>query len=183
MVLQSELSFRMLVRRHGTELCYAPMLPAAAFLASPADGTPAEHPLTGGPSTQASWFTTHAHDRPLIAQIGGSDPEEVLAVALRVQDRCDAVDLNFGCPQRCAELGGYGAFIMERPERARLLVGTLVRRLRVPVTAKMRIFPAVVDTIAFARMLEEVRGTCTRRWAVRSGGELLAVRPVHHAHC
>ena len=95
MVLQSELAFRMLSRRHGTQLCYAPMLPAAAFLACPADGAEPEHPLTGGPNTKASWFTTHPqHDRPLIAQIGGSDASEVLATALWLQERCDAVDLN-----------------------------------------------------------------------------------------
>ena len=116
MVLQSELAFRMLVRRHGAALCYSPMLPAANFLASQADGPGAEHPVTGGPNTQASWFTTHAHDRPLIVQIGGSDPAEVLAAAQLVQERCDAIDLNFGCPQRCAFLGGYGACTLASEE-------------------------------------------------------------------
>jgi tRNA-dihydrouridine synthase len=65
MVLQSELAFRMLVRQHGCSLCYTPMIPVGAFLACAADGV-AEHPLTGGPNTQAVWFTTHSADRPFV---------------------------------------------------------------------------------------------------------------------
>jgi len=155
MVLQSELAFRNLVRRHGCTLCYAPMLPAAAFLASPADGDREQHPDTGGPATQAAWFSTSRHDSPLIAQLGGSDADELVAAALLIQDRCDAVDLNIGCPQRCAALGHYGAFLLDDPERVRAIVLRLVEALSIPVTAKMRILPEIADTIAFAIMLEE----------------------------
>ena len=153
MVLQSELSFRMLVRAHGTTLCYSPMVPVSAFLASAADGV-AEHPLTGGPNTQASWFTTDATDRPLIAQLGGNDAEELCAVGQMLQSHVDAIDINFGCPQRCAEQGGYGAFLMEDAPRVQHIIETLVARLAVPITAKIRIWSDLDRTIDFARMLE-----------------------------
>ena len=153
MVLQSELAFRMLVRKHGVTLCYAPMLPAAAFLAAPSDGND-EQPLTGGPATQAVWFTSHPDDRPLIAQLGGSEPSEMVRAALRVQDRVDGVDVNFGCPQRCAEVGGYGAYLMDDAERARAIIEALVAALDVPVTAKIRLLPSLDATVGFARMLE-----------------------------
>ena len=155
MVLQSELAYRMQVRRYGVDVCYAPMLPVEAFLASSADGQPCENPLTGGPSTRASWFTTAPGDRPLFAQLGGGDPEQMLKAALLVQDSVDAVDVNFGCPQRCACVGGYGAFLLDDPARARAIIETLVRGLRVPVTAKIRILPTLEATLSFARMLEE----------------------------
>lgn len=155
MVLQSELAFRMMVRRHGVGLCYTPMLPVTAFLAAPADGEDCEHPLTGGPCTQAAWFTTVPGEGPTLAQIGGSDPQECLAVAKRVQAFVQGVDVNFGCPQRCAEAGGYGAFLLDHPERARAIIETLVQGLDVPVTAKIRILPTLEATLRFAKMLEE----------------------------
>ena len=147
MVLQSELAFRQLARRHGCELCYSPMLPVAAFLASREAGEP-EHPETGGPQTREAWVTSSRDgtDRPLLVQLGGSDVDELLAAARLVQDRCDGVDLNLGCPQRCAEQGGYGAFLLEHPARVRELVTGLVAALEVPVTCKMRILPKVEDT-------------------------------------
>ena len=159
MVLQSELAFRMLIRRHGTTLCYAPMLPAAAFLSAPTDGSE-QNANTGGPATQAQWFTTCEGDRPLLAQIGGRDPDEVLAAARLVQDSVDGVDVNFGCPQRCAERDGYGAYLMDEPELARQIVARLACHLRVPVTAKMRICARLEETLAFARMLEDAGAAC-----------------------
>ena len=156
MVLQGELAYRLLARRHGCELCYSPMLPASAFLAS-ASATDPENPDTGGPATQDSWFTSLAGalDRPLLVQLGGADLDELVAAARLVQHRCDGIDLNLGCPQRCAEQGGYGAFLLEQPERVRELVAGLVAALEVPVTCKMRILPKVEDTVAFALMLQE----------------------------
>ena len=155
MVLQSELAFRMMIRRHGVGLCYTPMLPVSAFLAAPADGEDCEHPLTGGPCTQAAWFTTVPGEGATLAQIGGSDPQECLAVARRVQAYVQGVDVNFGCPQRCAETGGYGAFLLDHPERAKAIIETLVEGLDVPVTAKIRILPTREATIRFAKMLED----------------------------
>lgn len=156
MVLQSELAFRLLARQHGCTLCYSPMLPATSFLASAA-ATDAEHPDTGGPATQEAWFTTAlgAADRPLIVQLGGSDLDELVAAARLVQHRCDGIDLNLGCPQRCAEQGGYGAFLLEQPERVAALVRGLVAAVEVPVTCKIRILPEVADTVALALMLQE----------------------------
>lgn len=153
MVLQSELSFRMLVRQHGCTLCYTPMIPVAAYLASDTDGGP--NPLTGGPNTQSSWFTTNPLDRPLVAQLGGNDAEALCTVALKLQPFVDAIDLNLGCPQRCAEQGGYGAFLMEDAALVQHLVETLVARLAIPVTVKIRIWADLERTVAFAKMLED----------------------------
>ena len=99
-------------------------------------------------------FTTCAGDRPLMVQFCANEPAILLAAAKLVEDRCDAVDINFGCPQRIARRGNYGAFLMDDLPRVEALVSTLARNLRVPVTCKIRIFPELERTLQYARMIE-----------------------------
>ena len=101
MVDQSERAFRLLVRRHGCDLCYTPMLHADLVVRDAAyrrDHVPDD---------------ACAEDRPLIAQLGGGDPATLAAAAREIAARggCDAIDVNLGCPQACARRGGYGAFL------------------------------------------------------------------------
>lgn len=68
--------------------------------------------------------------------------------------QCDGVDINLGCPQRIAKRGNYGAFLMDDLPRVEALVRSLAGGLAVPVTCKIRLFPDLAKTIAYARMLE-----------------------------
>jgi hypothetical protein len=55
-------------------------------------------------------------------QLAGSDPVELLAAARLVEDCADGIDLNLGCPQKCAEQGGYGAYLLREPDRVVAIV-------------------------------------------------------------
>ena len=103
---------------------------------------------------RATQFTTDPHDRPLIVQFCGDNPETILKAAKFVEDQCDAVDLNLGCPQHIARRGHYGSFLQDEWDLIASIVKTLHENLKVPVTCKIRIFSDVEKTVRYAKMIE-----------------------------
>lgn len=153
MVSGSELPWRILSRKFGADLCYSPMINSRSMV---------ENLRAKGKTAKArvqDWFDAqtgeegHGEDSQLIVQIAGNDPETVLIAAQKVQDHCLAVDLNLGCPQHIAKRGFYGSFLQENWCLIFRIINTLHRNLKVPVTAKMRVFPDVERTVAYAKML------------------------------
>ena len=140
MVGQSELAFRMMVRKYGAQLCYTPMIDAEIFV----NNLEYQHEL----------FTTVAYDRPLIAQFAANDPNILLTAAKKIADQCDFIDINLGCPQAVARRHNYGAWLMEDPYTIYKLINTLTSNLKIPVSCKIRIFESIENTIKYAKMLE-----------------------------
>ncbi|PWN24512.1 Dus-domain-containing protein [Jaminaea rosea] len=155
MVAASELPWRKLSRRiGGADLCYSPMISSSSFVNSlRAKGKSAQRSVL-------NWFNTatreegHGQDSKLIIQLAGNDPTVLLEAATHLQSHCLGIDLNLGCPQHIAKRGHYGSFLQEDWPLIHSLISTLHTNLTVPVTAKMRVFPSVEHTIAYARMLE-----------------------------
>eukprot|EP00435_Cladocopium_sp_Y103_P026971 s306_g6.t1 len=122
------------------------------------------------------WHQGNKGNRPLVVQFCAKTPEEFLQAALQVQDRCDAVDLNLGCPQSKAMKGGWGGALMEEDQWH--LVYAIVRHaaaapeLRIPVTCKIRIFADDRKTVRFAKMLEVTRALEGLGWTVQRLGTL-----------
>lgn len=140
MVEQSELSFRMLTRKYGATLCYTPMLHSRLTVESK--------------GYLAANFSTCPEDRPLVVQFCANDPELLLQAAMKVQDSCDAVDLNFGCPQGIARKGHYGSFLLEEPELVFALVKKLADNLKIPVFCKIRVLPDREKTFNLVRGIQ-----------------------------
>jgi len=99
-------------------------------------------------------FSTCPEDRPLIAQFCANDPDTLLQSAKRIEEFCDAIDINLGCPQNIAKRGRYGAYLQDEWDLLTRMVSTLHQNLSIPVTCKIRIFPDVNKTIQYAQMLE-----------------------------
>ena len=79
------------------------------------------------PARRDECLTTTSDDRPLLVQFCSSDPQHLLTAARMVEAMgiCDGIDINFGCPQRIAKRGNYGAFLMDDLPRVEALVRTL----------------------------------------------------------
>eukprot|EP00802_Teleaulax_amphioxeia_P015804 Tamp_15904.p1 GENE.Tamp_15904~~Tamp_15904.p1 ORF type:complete len:398 (+),score=71.40 Tamp_15904:111-1196(+) len=145
MVGQSEPAFRMLCRAQGCAVCSTEMIDAAGYARS--ERYRAQYPFA-------------AADRPLIVQLGGSDPSDLATAAALAAAHCDGVELNVGCPQRCARKGGYGAFLMDKRDVLRQAVEAMATAIQEvnPLCAccvKIRCFDDVAQTVSLAQMLVE----------------------------
>ncbi|KMV65883.1 tRNA-dihydrouridine synthase [Encephalitozoon cuniculi EcunIII-L] len=143
MVGNSEEAWRRLSKRHGANIFYTEMVHCDSFLRG------SRNPVKN------RWYTTSEGDRPLVVQICGNSPEVMLEAALIIQDHCDAIDVNFGCPQKVARKGGYGAYLQENWKLTEEIVKVLSSGLNVPVFCKIRVFGSIEKTVEYAKMIEE----------------------------
>ena len=127
MVDQSEPAFRLLCRKYGAQTAYTPMMNS--------------HKFANDPNYREEEFQTVPEDRPLVCHFSSNDPKDFVAAAKLVQDRCDAIDLNLGCPQRTAYLGHFGSYLLEPKDRH--LICSIVReaaeQITVPIFVKIRL--------------------------------------------
>ena len=78
-------------------------------------------------------------ERPIAAQIFGSDPELMADMAVRIEDMgFDIIDINMGCPVPKIVNNGDGSALMKNPELAGRIIRAMSEKLHVPVTVKIR---------------------------------------------
>lgn len=83
---------------------------------------------------------TRPADSPLAVQLFGSVPEEMRDAAQILESlSVQSVDINMGCPVRKVCKVGGGSAMMTELDKTAALVGGMVRAVKIPVTAKMRL--------------------------------------------
>lgn len=95
--------------------------------------------LTREAATSWRRMETHETEVPFIPQIFGGDPGDMATAAAMLAPSADVIDLNFGCPAPKVTNICAGAALMGEPDRLVSMVETIVDRVDVPVTAKMRL--------------------------------------------
>eukprot|EP00727_Mastigamoeba_balamuthi_P004597 m51a1_g14135 putative t-dirnahydrouridine synthase (734) ;mRNA; r:231163-235329 len=140
MVDASHLPFRLLCKRHGADVCYTQMFHSGQFAKEE--------------GFRRKIFATCPADQPLVAQLCGNDPDTMAEAGSYLEGQCACIDVNLGCPQKIARKGAYGAFIADHPDLVRSIVETMTRKLKTPVSCKMRLFDSIEQSIQFALMLQ-----------------------------
>ena len=78
-------------------------------------------------------------ERPVAIQIYGGDPDRMDDAAAIVEDQgVDIVDVNMGCPVRKIVNNGAGSALLKDFGRAARVVEKIRRRVKIPVTVKVR---------------------------------------------
>ena len=141
MVGASELAFRLLCRRYGTELAYTPMMNSELFAVDE--------------EYRKEQFQCTQEDRPIVAHFSGNNAEIMVQAAKHVENRCDAIDLNLGCPQRVAYAGKFGSFLLAEEHRGTVLsiVRALSQNIKIPIFVKIRLLDTVPETIRLCQQL------------------------------
>eukprot|EP01084_Bolivina_argentea_P234747 395187_1 len=143
MVLQSDLPFRMMCRKYKCIVCYTPMIRATEIIYN--------YKKYGNLNKS---FLTHKYDRPLIIQLCSNNSNEIVKAVQIIEslgDICDGIDINLGCPQRCAQIENFGAYL--KPNIVKQMITELVKNVKLPICAKIRILPTFKETIVFTNML------------------------------
>ncbi len=138
-------AFRTVCMEQGAGLCYTEMVSAKA--------------LTYGDKKTATLLTVKENQRPVLAQIFGSEPDVMaegarLALAL---SGADGIDINMGCPMPKITDNGEGSALMRRPELAARVIAAVRRAVSCPLSVKFRAGwdESSVNAVEFARMAEQ----------------------------
>ena len=78
-------------------------------------------------------------ERPISIQIFGGDPVKMADAAQIVESLgADIVDVNMGCPVSKIAKHNAGCSLMREPGHAATVIAAMARRVKIPVTVKMR---------------------------------------------
>ncbi len=143
MVGASELPFRLLCRKYGAQTAYTPMMNSHLFATDK--------------KYREEEFQTIEQDRPLVCHFSANDPKDFAAAAKLVENKCDAVDLNLGCPQRTAYLEHFGSYLLDIKDRDLIcsIVSEASRTVSIPIFVKIRLLDTIEDTIELCQQLKD----------------------------
>jgi len=121
----TDLPFRIITREFGCSLAFTEMINAVG--------------LVRNMKKSVAYLDTADQDKPLGAQLFGTDPN-VIAEAARIitQRGADAIDINMGCPVKKVVKTGAGAALMKDPARIAQIVRAVRSATSLPLTVKIR---------------------------------------------
>jgi tRNA-dihydrouridine synthase B len=122
----TDLPFRVLCVEQGCSMAYTEMISAKAVIMHNSNTEQMMH--------------VAENERPTSLQLFGSDPDEIAEAAEIIENRnFDIFDLNMGCPVPKVVNSGEGSALMKNPKLIEKIVSSLVKRVKKPVTVKIRL--------------------------------------------
>lgn len=92
-----------------------------------------------GDKKSAAYLCCFQAEKPMASQLFGSDPETMAqAAVIAAEQHPDFIDINMGCPAPKVAGNGGGSALMREPLLAGKIVESVVKKVNLPVTVKMR---------------------------------------------
>ena len=140
----TDLPFRVLCHEHGAGLVCTEMVSAKAI-------------LYHNRNTE-DLMRTDEREHPVSLQLFGSNPEDVSEAAAMIEDRpFEIFDFNMGCPVPKVVNNGEGSALMKKPELAGRIISAVVKKVKKPVTVKIRtgFDKEHINAVEVAKILED----------------------------
>jgi tRNA-dihydrouridine synthase B len=139
----TDVAFRLLCKKYGAGLTCTEMISANA--------------LARNNKATLRMIDVVKEEKPRVIQLFGQNIESLVKAAKYCEDKCEILDLNFGCPAAKIVRQGSGSALLERPNKLKEIVETVVKAVKIPVTVKVRlgIRTSKINVVKIARLCEE----------------------------
>lgn len=95
-------------------------------------------------------------ERPAAIQIFGSNVQTMAKAAWMLEERCDAIDVNLGCPALSVTRVHGGAELLKDPKKIREIIEAIASTVKISVTAKMRLgINSIANAVKIAKAIEK----------------------------
>jgi len=118
----TNVAFRILCRQFGAGLTYTPLVSAKSIVQQGKCVPPID---------------TVEDEKPVVIQLFGDKADDLQKAVDIVNARCDAVDLNLGCPSLKITNVECGAAMLDNPKKIKQVVSAMCES-KFPITCKMR---------------------------------------------
>ena len=112
----TDVAFRLLCKKYGAGLTCTEMISANA--------------LARNNKATLTMIDVVEEEKPRVIQLFGQNIESLVKAAKYCEDKCEIIDLNFGCPAAKIIRQGSGSALLERPNKLKEIVEQLLKRLR-----------------------------------------------------
>ncbi len=141
---KTNLPFRIIVKKMGAALVITEMISAVG--------------LSRGQSKTYSYLDSHPDERPVAAQLFGSEPDTIATSAgIATEKAMDIIDINMGCPVKKVVKTGSGAALMRDPKKVGRILSAVRKNTSLPLTVKIRAgwSPEEANALEIARIIED----------------------------
>ncbi|MBT4651107.1 tRNA dihydrouridine synthase DusB [Candidatus Woesearchaeota archaeon] len=139
----TDVAFRVLCRKYGAGMAVTEMISANA--------------LARRNKRTLGMIDIVAAEKPRVIQLFGQNVEMLVKAAKYCEDKCEVLDLNFGCPATKIIKQGAGSALLERPNKIGEIVKAVSSAIKIPVTCKLRlgIRKNNINIVEVAKVCEE----------------------------
>ncbi len=140
----NDVAFRILCRRYGAGIAFTEMVSATAL-------------VRRNKSAMRKSFISNEEQPVRAVQIFGQNTKEMVAAARLLEDKCDIIDINFGCPMENIMSQGAGSALLKKPHKIKEIVSAVSKAVSIPVTCKLRlgIDASSINIIYTSKLCEE----------------------------